>query len=156
MRDEAILDLPVSRLAAPDAVLFMWATWPKLPVAIDVMAAWGFRYKTIGFVWIKTAKAPSINGVPRLHWGMGRWTRANSEPCLMGTRGRPLPRNHSTHSVVHAPPGRHSEKPIEVRGRIEALGSAPRLEMFLRGPTPHRWWGWGNQAQGDRVIALSA
>ena len=149
MRDEDVMALPVSTITARDSVLFLWSTWPKLPIAIDVMACWGFQYKTIGFVWVKTAAKPAINGTPRLHWGMGHWSRANSEPCLMGVRGKPHARSHGVHSVVHAPRGGHSRKPTEVRDRIRALTDAPRAELFLRGPTGPGWWGWGDEAQGQ-------
>ncbi len=157
MSDEEVLDLgsPLSRLVARDAVLFLWAVWPKLPLALDVMAAWGFTYKTVGFLWVKTAKKPSGNCVPRLHWGMGHWTRANTEPCLLGVRGKPQRRSASIHSVVHHPRGRDkSDKPDEVRDRIRALTPSPRLELFARGPTPTGWWGWGNEAEGPRLVTL--
>jgi hypothetical protein len=45
--------LPVDALAADDAVLFMWATWPNLRDALALIEAWGFEYKTDAFLWVK-------------------------------------------------------------------------------------------------------
>lgn len=159
MRDDDVMGLPVRSIAADDAALFLWATWPKLPTALDVMACWGFTFKTIGFLWVKTAKPrrgivpTNGDGLPRLHWGMGHWSRSNTEPCLLGVRGRPRAVSHGVHSVVFAPRAEHSAKPPEVRDRIRSLTAAPRIELFLRGPTPPGWWGWGNEAQG-RLVTL--
>ena len=158
MTDEEVMAVPVPSIASADCALFLWTPWPKLPVALDVIGCWGFEYKTIAFLWVKTAKhqPKPCNGYepPRLHWGMGHWTRANSEPCLLAVRGRPHARSHSVHSVIHAPRGEHSAKPAEVRDRIRALADAPRAELFQRGPTPPGWWGWGDQAEGARVFDM--
>jgi N6-adenosine-specific RNA methylase IME4 len=143
------------------------------------MAAWGFRYKTAGLVWVKVAQkqgrarakmagardvrrvqeiSPLVDGLamPRLAWGMGHWSRANTEFCLLGTRGRPRTRSHSIHQVIHAPPAEHSAKPPIARTLIAALAAAPRIELFARGQTPRGWHAWGNQAEGDRVLPPSA
>jgi len=159
MSDEDVMGLPVQEIAADESTLFLWATWPKLTVALDVIACWGFEYSTIGFIWVKTAKHQPRSDTyqpPRLHWGMGHWTRANSEPCLFARRGRPKALSHSIHSVVHAPVGLHSAKPSEVRERIQTLTPAPRAELFLRGPVSPGWWGWGNQAEGPRTFEMRA
>jgi hypothetical protein len=71
--------------AAPDCALFMWATWPKMPVWNEVIEAWGFRYSGLGFDWVKLN--PNGEG---LHKGNGYNTRQNSEPCLLAKRGSPL------------------------------------------------------------------
>lgn len=147
LSDQAIADLPVARIAADDAALFLWVTWPKLPEALPVIAAWGFDYRTVAFVWVKRTRASNA-----LLWGMGNWTRANTEPCLLATRGRPVRVSASVHQVVEAQIGRHSEKPDEVRQRIVALlGDIPRIELFSRIAVPG-WDVWGNQIgdpQGD-------
>ena len=84
MTIEDIKALPVSDLAADDCALFLWITMPMLCEAWGVMEAWGFTYKTAAFVWIKlNTKADSV------YWGMGHWTRANAELCLLATRGTP-------------------------------------------------------------------
>ena len=74
-----ICDLPVRNIATDEAILFMWATFPNITEAIEVMKAWGFIYKTAAFVWVKKSKKSDS-----LFWGMGAYTRANAEVCLLG------------------------------------------------------------------------
>jgi N6-adenosine-specific RNA methylase IME4 len=131
--------LPVNDWTADNAVLFLWATGPKLLHALAVMVAWGFTYKTIGFCWVKrNRKAPS------LFWGMGFFTRANVELGLIGTKGKGLKRKDAgVHQVVEAPVSIHSRKPAEVRRRIERLYDGPYLELFAR-ERPPGWRVWGD------------
>lgn len=132
--------LPVHEWAEENAVLLMWATWPLLSEVIDLMPRWGFSYKTIGFIWIKTNPK---SGTP--FFGMGNWTRSNSEPCLLGVRGKPKRVSAAVSSVVLSPRREHSRKPDEVRDSIvELCGDVPRLEMFARQAT-HGWDVWGNE-----------
>ena len=79
-----IENLPVSALADKDCALFLWVTMPKLNEVFDLFPKWGFEYKTTAFTWIKKNKSGAGN-----FWGMGRWTRANAEICLLGTKGKP-------------------------------------------------------------------
>ena len=79
-----ICALPVKEFAAPDSALFLWATFPNLLDAFQVMKAWGFHYKTVAFVWVKRNKKS-----PGWFWGLGYWTRANAEICLLATKGHP-------------------------------------------------------------------
>lgn len=79
MKLPEIMELPVAELAAPDCVLFMWATDPHLLKAIALIEEWGFTYKTVGFVWVKTCKRDCT----KWHMGNGYWTRANPEYCLL-------------------------------------------------------------------------
>jgi N6-adenosine-specific RNA methylase IME4 len=142
---------PVADLAAPDSVLFLWATWPLLKDALFVMKAWGFEYKTCAFTWVKT----TAGGKPAT--GLGHHTRGNTEPCLLGMRGRGVPRVDRgvpqvvleavpEEQTVFAPRGAHSAKPPEVRERIVRLyGDVPRLEIFAR----KRAAGW--DAHGDEL-----
>jgi len=93
-----------------------------------VIRAWGFEYKTKGFTWIKTNK----NNMG-LFWGMGYWTRSNSEDCWIATRGHPKRLSASVHQVIMSPPERHSKKPDIIRERIlELMGDLPRIELFAR------------------------
>ena len=140
-----IASLPVSQIAADNAVLFLWATWPTLPDAIAVIESWGFIYKTCAFNWVKRNRSGN-----RYYVGMGAYTRANSEPCLLATRGDVLPRkSRSVRQIVDAPIGRHSSKPPEVRDRIvELFGDRPRIELFARERSPG-WEAWGNEIKGD-------
>ena len=84
MSIEEICALPVADLAAKDSALFLWATFPQLNESFRVMEAWGFKYKTLAFLWLKqNRKADSW------FYGMGFWTRSNAEVCLLATRGHP-------------------------------------------------------------------
>ncbi len=131
--------LPVADIAAQDCALFMWATMPMLPDALQVMGLWGFNYRTAAFVWTKTTKNN------RLVWGMGNWTRANTEVCLLGVRGKPKRADKGVHSTVVAERRAHSEKPDEVRDLIVRLmGDVPRIELFAR-QCVEGWDGWGDQ-----------
>ena len=130
--------LPVADIAAKDCVLLMWAVDPLLDRAFEVIKAWGFKYKTVGFYWIKSGKGF------RLHKGMGYWTRANPEVCLLATRGKPKRVSANVDRTLISPLGRHSEKPHAIYDRTEALVSGPYLEMFARYGRPG-WRQWGNQ-----------
>lgn len=104
------------------------------------MKAWGFEYKTIGFNWVKTNKKSE-----GLFWGMGNWTRSNSELCLLGVKSKPRRQSASVHSVVLSPMGVHSKKPDIIRDKIvELCGDVPRIELFARNATPG-WDVWGNE-----------
>ncbi len=103
-------------IAEDDCLLFLWATFPNLDVALETIRRWGFQYKTAAFVWVKrNRKSPSW------FWGLGNWTRANAEICLLATKGKPKRASASVHSIIDAPIGRHSEKPAETRDRIAQL-----------------------------------
>jgi N6-adenosine-specific RNA methylase IME4 len=133
MTTEAIKALRVP--AADDCVLFLWATVPMLPEAIDVMKAWGFTYKS-AIAWVKD-KA-----------GTGYWVRGQCELLLIGTRGNvpvPVP-GEQPPAIIEAPRGRHSEKPAIFAEHIERLfPNTPKLEMFARKARPG-WDVWGNEA----------
>ena len=133
---EEIAALPVAELAAEDCVLFLWAQWATMPDARGVIEAWGFRYATTAFVWVKEG-----------NHGMGYWTLHGSEPCLLATKGSPKRLNTDVKQVIHAPGGRHSAKPTETRQRIERLVAGPYLELFHRGPAPRGWDAWGNESR---------
>jgi N6-adenosine-specific RNA methylase IME4/ParB-like chromosome segregation protein Spo0J len=142
--------LPVGDLAADDCALFLWSVWPEHPGALEVIKAWGFEFKTDGFVWVKTtekAEVVKLDG-EGLHWGMGYWTRANTEPCLLATRGNPQRLAQDVHQIILAPVGRHSEKPEEARRRIERLLAGPYLELFAR-RSVDGWTTWGNEVPSD-------
>jgi N6-adenosine-specific RNA methylase IME4 len=135
---EAIKSLPVAKIAAADSALFLWATNPMLPAALEVVGAWGFCFKTVAFTWIK--QNPSGNG---WHFGLGYWTRANPELCLLATRGKPKRLSRSVPQLVVAPVMEHSRKPVEVLYRIKQLVPGPYLELFAR---DDGWTKWGDQA----------
>ena len=108
------------------------------------MKAWGFEYKTAAFVWVKKNRKNGSN-----FWGMGAYTRANAEVCLLGVtpgfKAKELIRSHSVHQIIEAPYEGHSKKPSEVRQRIvELLGDVPRIELFAR-QKADGWDAWGDE-----------
>lgn len=134
--------MPVNSITAGDGcALFMWATFPMLREALELIEAWGFEYKTIAFCWVKQNK--NSDGIFK---GMGYYTRSNAEICLLATRGRVLERkSRSVSSVIISHIERHSKKPAETRDRIvELFGDLPRIELFARETAPG-WDCWGNE-----------
>ena len=120
-----------------DSFLFLWVTFPQLEKAFEVIRAWGFTYKTLGFNWVKKNKKGG-NFI-----GMGWYTRSNAEVCLIATKGRVKVLDHSISSIVESVPQRHSAKPIIVRDLIVKLcGRLPRIELFAREKT-RGWYAWG-------------
>lgn len=135
-----IKNLPIKNISADNSILFMWVTMPKLNECFDVIKAWGFEYKTVGFTWIKQNKKSDS-----LFWGMGRWTRANAEVCLIATKGKPKRESAKVHSVIISKIREHSRKPDETRDRIiELCGDLPRIELFAR-QYADGWDCWGNE-----------
>jgi N6-adenosine-specific RNA methylase IME4 len=137
--------LPVKSWAAADSVLLLWVTKPILPQAFAVIQAWGFDYKTIGFTWVKTipdADDGTLFGPPplRFFFGMGHWTRANPEICLLATRGKPQRSNADVAELILAPRRAHSVKPDEIYDRIEQLLEGPYLELFARNGVDRPGW----------------
>ena len=147
MKLNDICALSVADIADKDCVLFMWATFPNLQEAFEVIEAWGFTFKTIAFVWCKkNRKADS--------WftGLGHWTRANAEICLLATRGKPKRISKSVHQIVATPIERHSKKPDEVRNRIvELMGDLPKIELFAREKVDG-WDVFGNEVTSDVIL----
>lgn len=132
--------LPVASIAAPDCILFIWVTMPQLAVGLAVIKAWGFEFKTCAFTWIKMNKKQ-----PTPFMGMGNWTRANAELCLLAVRGKPKRVNAGVRQVIMSPIETHSKKPAEIRDRIVTLmGDIPRIELFARA-CADGWDAWGNQ-----------
>ena len=141
-----ICKLPVAELAKEDCVLFIWVIWSLLPESLEVIKAWDFTYKTCGFSWMK-AHAGQIEMFDckiDAHQGMGYWTRANSEVCLLATRGKPKRLNADVRQGIIAPRREHSRKPDGIHERIERLVAGPYLEMFARQTRPG-WTSWGNE-----------
>ncbi len=136
--------LPIADIADKNCTLFMWTTVPHLKECFSVIDAWGFEYKTVAFVWIK--KNRKSEG---LFWGMGHWTRANAELCILATKGHPKRISASVHQVVISRVEEHSKKPNEVRNRIiKLVGELPRIELFAR-RRYDGWDAWGNEVECD-------
>jgi len=161
MTNEAIKALPVHKIAADSCALFLWATWPLLPVALEVGKAWGFEYKTCAFDWVK--RNPDADS---WHFGMGQsCTRANSEPCLFFSKGKPKRLDAGVPQIVsyHTPDalrngqtafiervGHHSAKPVGVYDRIQRLFDGPYLRLFARENIPG-WTSLGNEITGNDI-----
>lgn len=147
MTIEEIQALPVSELADKDCALFMWITFPLLKESLSVLSAWGFKFKTIAFVWIKQNRKSDS-----LFWGMGYWTRANVEFCVLATKGKPKRMAKNVHQVIVSHIEEHSKKPDEARRRIVRLmGDLPRIELFARQKTAG-WDVWGNEVESDIIL----
>jgi N6-adenosine-specific RNA methylase IME4 len=132
---EEVCGLPVRDLADKDCILFLWATSPLLPEAIQVIQAWGFAYRSSA-VWHKSGL------------GMGYYFRQDHELLLVGKRGNARPPDTASRvsSVIQARKGLHSRKPWQVYEIIERMyPEAVKLELFCRTPQPG-WYSWGNEA----------
>jgi len=148
MNYKDIANIDVNNISDNDSILFMWTTYPKLEESFYVLNSWGFKYRTVGFVWIKKYS----NNTNYL--GMGNYTRANSEIVLIGVKGKGVKtqvRNISQIIQTVMIPDhttfinyKHSKKPDIVRTRIVQLcGDLPRIELFARTKI-HGWDVWGN------------
>ena len=135
-----IARLPVWDLAAKNCFLAMWWTYPLAQEALDLVKFLGFKIKTMGGItWVKTTRTG------KYPIGMGYWTRTNAEPMLFATRGKVSRVCASVPALLHAPRGRHSEKPAAAYDRIVSLmGDDSRLELFARDFRPG-WWVWGDE-----------
>jgi N6-adenosine-specific RNA methylase IME4 len=139
-----IAALPIGKLAAPDCVLFLWVVWPTLPEALGIIESWDFEYRTCAFSWTK-ADADGAD----VYMGLGYWTRANTEACLLAVRGTPKRLNADVRQAIVEPRREHSRKPDCIFERIERLVRGPYLELFARptspGLTRPGWTCWGDE-----------
>ena len=124
---EWIKNLPVPSICSKNCILFLWAVSPQIPEALDVMKAWKFTYKTVGFCWSKETKyGKKVSN-------LGRYTMANIELCLIGTKGHPHRIIKNIRQLVVAQRTIQGHKPFEVRNRItQLMGDIPRIELFAR------------------------
>ena len=137
MSVENICAMPVRDIAAPDSVLFLWATVPLMPEAFAVMKAWGFHYKTM-LTWEKE------NGK-----GMGYWFRGITEHLLLGVRGGVKAFRSPIRNMIRNRVGPHSAKPQQAHDIIESVTPGmKRLELFARLHRPG-WSAWGDQVERD-------
>ena len=144
MRIDDLAALPVSELAADDCALFMWISWPMLRDAMSLIDSWCFSYKTCAFAWLKAnvQQADLFRDDADAQVGLGYWTRANSEVCLLATRGSPKRLNADVRQGIIEPRREHSRKPACVHDRIERLVAGPYLELFARARR-QGWDCWG-------------
>lgn len=151
-----LMKLPVPDISADDSVCLMWLIDPMIEQGYEVMKAWGFTPKTVAFYWAKLNK----NYIPKyldhqpieslFFTGLGYYTRANVEQCIIGTRGKGLPRkDKGVRRLIVSPRGRHSEKPVEAYERIEKLfGDVSRVELFAR-KNRAGWSAYGNEVKNS-------
>jgi N6-adenosine-specific RNA methylase IME4 len=145
MPTEELCGLDVKSLREKNCALFLWATMPALPDAFRVIDAWGFKYKTCAFSWVKIKK----NGEPLS--GMGSYTKSNIELCLLGMRGHIKAADRTVPQIIMARRLGHSVKPPAVRDRIVRLfGDISRVELFARQKTP----GWDAMGYGIDGISV--
>lgn len=159
MTTDEICKLPIKEIADTNCALFMWVTFPHLLEAEKVMKAWGFKYKTIGFNWFKVNQKQTDKPC----FGIGYYTKSNTEICLLGIKGKMKPISNYVSSVVIAEEDEddigefdtktvvsvregHSKKPAIIRDKIvELFGDLPRIELFARNHTD----GW--DCFGDQI-----
>ena len=154
MKLEDIKKLPISDIAEDNCVLYMWVTFPLLKEGLEVIEAWGFKYKTLGFDWTKLNQDGSV------WFGIGAYSKSNNEICLMATKGavgrlikgessdpkdKLRPVSNYVSCNVQAPRSVHSRKPEEVRDRIDEIwGEVSKIELFARERFKN-WDCWGNE-----------
>ena len=114
---DEICALPVADLAAPNSVLFLWATFPQLPEALRLINAWGFTYKSVAFVWLKKNRKSES-----WFYGLGFWTRGNAEVCLLATRGHPKRQAANVHQFIIAPSAQGGAVRPAVPARLGCVG----------------------------------
>ena len=136
--------LPVADFAADNCTLFLWVVWPTLPEAIEIIHQWGFQYKTCAFSWMKADPFRLFVREEDVYMGLGYWTRANSEVCLLATRGKPQRKDAGVRQGIIEPRREHSRKPECIYERIERLVEGPYLELFARNKR-EGWTSWGNE-----------
>ena len=140
MSIDDICKLPIKEIADENCILFLWVTFPILQESFKVIENWGFKYSTCGFNWVKKNKIADTN-----FFGCGAWTRANSELCLIATKGQVLRLDNTISQVLETPIEQHSKKPNITRELITRLvGELPRIELFSRNATDG-WDAWGNE-----------
>ncbi|GAF77219.1 unnamed protein product [marine sediment metagenome] len=142
MSIQQIKDLPVKEIIDKDCALFLWTTDAHLEFAIDIIKTWGFKYKTIAFLWLKKYATGSFV------YNFAPWTLKSHEICLLGLKGkmRRFKKANNIKGLVEAIRTSHSKKPDEVRNRIvELFGNIPRIELFAR-EKARGWDVWGDEA----------
>ena len=134
--------LDVASLAADDCALLCWGTFPLLPDVLELVKAWGFKYKT-AFVWDKA------------HGAFGHYHDAEAELLIVATKGSCTPdADTKERQIQRFARGRHSAKPEEWRELIDTLWShGPRIELFRRGEPPEGWGAWGAETMHAEVAA---
>lgn len=125
MNPEDIQKLPIPDLMDKNSALLLWAIWPKMREALDLIDYWGFKYSGLAWEWIKYNETTD-----KFHFGLGYGTRKNLEPCILARKGSPNLKSHSVRDFMFAKKREHSRKPDEQYNRIEMMYDGPYLELF--------------------------
>lgn len=142
---EAIKKLPLARVAAKNAHLYLWVPNALLPEGLEVMTSWGFRYVS-NIIWAKRR----IDGGPDGR-GVGFYFRNVTEVLLFGVRGsmRTLSPGRSQVNMIETRKREHSRKPDEQYDLIESCSPGPYLELFARHPRAN-WTLWGDESSEEQ------
>lgn len=163
---EELNSLDISSIASDNSLLFLWATAPRLPEAIQFITGNGFEYCTIAFNWVKLNKNSDIKYIPNnkampdvlldggIYSGMGYYTNSQTELVLVGRKGKMLKRkNKSVKQLIFSPVTSHSSKPQQVNEKIELIygNDVSYLELFARVPEKRigNWSYVGNEVGPD-------
>jgi len=141
MSIKEICNLPIKDIADKDCILFLWTIDSHLLQAIEVIKSWNFKYKTIGFTWIKQYKSGSYC------YNFGSYTLKSTEICLIALKGKlkNIKKANNVKGLVFAERTKHSKKPDIIRNKIVDLcGDLPRIELFAR-QKADGWDSWGNE-----------
>ena len=150
MATKDICNLSIREIGNNNSILFMWAVWPRLRDMFDVMEAWGYEYKTIGFVWVKANKTGFGHFM-----GMGYYTRSNTEPCFIGVRGSMPVETHDVLQIIYSAVREHSKKPEAQYDKIERLyPNMKYIELFARNERDG-WVCWGNEVGGIELGSIT-
>jgi site-specific DNA-methyltransferase (adenine-specific) len=140
-----ICTLDVEKIAAKNCALFLWVTDSHLPEALRLIKEWGFKYRSIAFIWIKRSSRGKLCA------NVGAWTMKNAEICLIATKGN-MAKNkvaNNIYQIIDEERTTHSKKPEEARRRIERIfGGLPKIELFARQKV-EGWDAWGNEVESD-------
>ena len=146
---EQLKKLDVKSICDTNCALFLWATMPTLLQAIELISVWGFEYKTVAFVWVKRNRKSD-----GYFMGLGNYTRANAELCLLGMKGSLKRVSKSVRQICDSRITKHSQKPTEIRQRIvELFGDLSRIELFAR-ERVDGWNAWGNEIESDVNLVI--
>lgn len=134
---DELIELPIDSISSENSLLFMWTSSPHLDQAIELGVCWGFKYKTIGFVWDKIRINP------------GFYTMSQCEIVLIFKKGKiPTPRGaRNIRQYLQENRTHHSAKPDEIRQRIHQMfPTQNKIELFARRVDDPNWTTWGNES----------
>ena len=138
--------LDIKSISSDNSVLFLWITSPWIMVAEQLLNAWGFKFKTIAFTWVKYNP-----DTKKLNVNPGYWTLSSCEHVIVGSRGKLRASNRKIRQLVMANREKHSKKPDVIRDNIVSMiGDKPRIEIFARNTYPG-WTCIGNEIDGKDI-----